>query len=39
MMPCAKLLQYLYQKAACENRVGSKWREKEREKERSGLTE
>jgi hypothetical protein len=39
MMPLTKLSEYLYQRAIGENRMESKWREREREKERSRLTE
>jgi len=38
MMPLAKLLEYLYQMATGENQMGSKRRERGREKESNGLT-
>jgi hypothetical protein len=39
MKPSTKSSEYLYQKAAGENGMGTKWREREREKESSRLTE
>jgi hypothetical protein len=39
MIPAIKLLEYLYEIAMGENRVGSKWRGREREKESNELAE
>jgi hypothetical protein len=39
MILSTKLQEYLYQTATGENRVGSKWGERERGKESRGLAE
>jgi hypothetical protein len=39
MIPSIKSAEYLYKMSTSENRVGSKWRRREREKESDRLAE